>query len=361
MTKTRYKSTETKRNPNINYDKLIFYNKFQRIQPKESVTTPVLKPFWITTIEPKQSSQVMSLVKGEFNYTSETLKHLKRFQKLKDETTNKVVLQVVICAFEDISYTDLRKKLTETLNVDLNDVVLDKLEIPMNKPLDKEVNVEWSNKYWPLVWKGNPMVQELHESFKQFDNEENMKFIKYIIQKSREIQTISSTSKQQEQQQQQQSAGLQSHKTTFPIVTAFIDPKTKTIASIHTDSRTKLDPTAHSTMKCIAEIAEKELSRRQQSGPAGDDPATNNYLCLNYHVYTTHEPCTMCAMAMLHSRISKLVYVRESKLTGGIGEESGAGYMIHLSCQLNWKFESFRYLADNDEDNVDEVDMYIDV
>ncbi|GME86548.1 unnamed protein product [Ambrosiozyma monospora] len=205
----------------------------------------------------------------------------------------------------------------------------------MNKPLDKEVNVEWSNKYWPLVWKGNPMVQELHESFKQFDKEENMKFIKYIVQKSRE--------------------------TKLPIVTAFVDPKTKTIASIHTDSRTKLDPTTHSTMKCIAEIAEKELLRRQRSGPAGDDPTTNNYLCLNYHVYTTHEPCNMCAMAMLHSRISKLVYIRDSKLTGGIGEESGAGYMIHLSCQLNWKFESFRYVADDDEANVDDVDMYINV
>ncbi|GME89670.1 unnamed protein product [Ambrosiozyma monospora] len=145
MTKTRYKSTESKRNPNIDYDKLIFYNKFQRIQPKESVNTPVLKPFWITTIDPKQSSQVMSLVKGEFGYTSETLKHLKRFQKLQDEVTHKVVLRVVICAFEDISYTDLRKKLADTLKVDVDAVVLDKLEIPMNKPLDKEVNVEWSN------------------------------------------------------------------------------------------------------------------------------------------------------------------------------------------------------------------------
>lgn len=107
-------------------------------------------------------------------------------------------------------------------------------------------------------------------------------------------------------------------------------------------------------MDGIAEIAEKELKKRNERKI--QDVEANNYLCLNYHVYTSHEPCTMCAMALVHSRISQLVYLKPSLETGGIGKNSGHGEMIHLSCALNWKFESFQYLDDIMFNGIEEID-----
>lgn len=134
----------------------------------------------------------------------------------------------------------------------------------------------------------------------------------------------------------------------------FVDPSTDEVKALCSDRRTPNNPLKHPIMECISTIAEQELAARQKR--KSSDVRENNYLCLNYHVYTTHEPCTMCAMALVHSRISQLVYIKPSKKTGGIGKESGHGEMIHLSCSLNWKFEAFMYLDSDVASQVEAVD-----
>lgn len=63
------------------------------------------------------------------------------------------------------------------------------------------------------------------------------------------------------------------------------------------------DPTAH------AEI----LAIRQAGNKLG------NYRLLNSTLYVTLEPCTMCAGAILHSRIGRLVFGASDYKTGAIG------------------------------------------
>ncbi|VEU20815.1 DEKNAAC101749 [Brettanomyces naardenensis] len=305
----------TIKSADIDYDKYIFYNEFQRIQPSQSMVRPDLEMYWVTSIEPSQSSLIIKLIKQKFQYTTGQTKHLKRFKK-KLDVEKHVILDVAICPTSDIDEDKLREILKEGLNV--QNISLLKTEIPTNKPFDRELNMEWSKRYWPLVWKGNPMVQELHESFKLFSRDTTMKYLE-------EISDISEKSTKD-----------------VPVVTMFVDPRTDTVKSIQEDERCDEDPMKHSIMCCIDDIAKKELKRRQL---VKDDKEINSYLCLNYDVYTTHEPCTMCAMALLHSRIGRLIYIEESPVTGAIGEKSGCRYMIHISCTLNWKYECFRYMG----------------
>ncbi|QPG75923.1 hypothetical protein FOA43_003309 [Brettanomyces nanus] len=303
---------------NINYDNYVFYKKFKRIQLSQSMVVPKLELYWIATIEPPQSASIVKLTKSRFDYTADKIKHLKRFRK-KIDKKGKVLLDVVICPEDDIEENQLREILKRCLRAD--DTIVYKIGIPVNKPYGKELNLEWSQKYWPLVWKGNPMLQELDESFKEFDEDTVMKYLKQIVELSN-----GHTDKQ------------------VPVVTIFVDHLTDQVMSLKMDERSEQDPMKHTILSCINEIACKEQSRREQNE---DTAMTNKYLCLNYDVYTTHEPCTMCSMALLHSRIHRLIYINTSPVTGAIGEQSGCRYMIHLSCTLNWKFEAFQYIGDS--------------
>lgn len=78
------------------------------------------------------------------------------------------------------------------------------------------------------------------------------------------------------------------------------------IASAYNQSISTNDPTAH------AEI----LALRQ----AGD--YLNNYRLLNTTLYVTLEPCAMCAMALVHARVSRVVF-------GAYDYKTGAGGSVY--------------------------------
>lgn len=63
------------------------------------------------------------------------------------------------------------------------------------------------------------------------------------------------------------------------------------------------DPTAHAEMMAL-----------RQGGAV-----LQNYRLLNATLYVTLEPCVMCAGAMVHSRIRRLVYGAADEKTGAVG------------------------------------------
>ena len=45
----------------------------------------------------------------------------------------------------------------------------------------------------------------------------------------------------------------------------------------------------------------------------------NQYYCENMFVFTTNEPCFMCSMALVHSRIARIYFIGENDIDGGLG------------------------------------------
>lgn len=89
----------------------------------------------------------------------------------------------------------------------------------------------------------------------------------------------------------------------IPVGAVLVDAQNKIIGEGWNTSILKHDPTAHAEIEAIRKAAS----------------AVQNYRLLNTTLYVTLEPCTMCAGAILHSRIKRLVFGASDYKTGAIG------------------------------------------
>ena len=75
------------------------------------------------------------------------------------------------------------------------------------------------------------------------------------------------------------------------------------IASAHNQPIANNDPTAHAEIQLLREAGKK----------------LNNYRLPNTTLYVTLEPCTMCLGAMIHARVSRVVFGAYDEKTGVCG------------------------------------------
>ncbi|XP_034077371.1 probable inactive tRNA-specific adenosine deaminase-like protein 3 [Gymnodraco acuticeps] len=145
-----------------------------------------------------------------------------------------------------------------------------------------------------------------------------------------------------------------------------VDPSTEKVIAVGHDCRGD-HPLHHAVMVCI------DLVARSQAGgsyyfdqypactftpPASDTfqstPSSLPYICTGYDLYVTREPCIMCAMALVHSRIGRVFYGTASA-DGALGRK----YKIHTQKDLNHHFEVYRgVLGEQCEDLTSKVEVY---
>lgn len=96
------------------------------------------------------------------------------------------------------------------------------------------------------------------------------------------------------------------------------------------------------------------LTPMEEESFRGNDLVPDGYLCVGLEMYTTHEPCLMCSMAIVHSRFGRCVFGQSMPKSGGLNAEGGLGYGLFWRSELNWKMPCWRYgsrqITDEDED-----------
>ena len=71
--------------------------------------------------------------------------------------------------------------------------------------------------------------------------------------------------------------------------------------------------------------------------------ACRPYLCTGYDCYVVEEPCAMCAMALVHSRVRRVLFCKPDSSCGALG----GSFKLHSQKSLNHHYTVFHLpLAD---------------
>ncbi|SMN22235.1 similar to Saccharomyces cerevisiae YLR316C TAD3 Subunit of tRNA-specific adenosine-34 deaminase [Maudiozyma saulgeensis] len=306
----------------IDFKKGIIENKLQQIRNSRTTTTPDLIKVWTIEVNPKDSKYVLDLIRTKTQKQDPiSMLHIKRIRKITNSDTS-VSLVVVIGSVELFEDKNSVQSMLHSFRKDLKYSNLSSShEIPKEGPQTKELMLQWSDEYWPLVWRGNPNDQILN------DYTFNMPFIEDILLK---IHRLS--------QEQYENGNI------YPIVTAFVDPNDSTNCIYACDTRAQQEssPLDHSIRIGINAVSKRLKERKKVI----DNAHTEGYLCLDFDVYTTHEPCSMCSMALIHSRIKRCIFIQPMTMTGSLKHKSGDGYCMHQHKLLNSSYEAFQWVGD---------------
>uniref|UniRef100_A0A060T756 ARAD1D00770p n=1 Tax=Blastobotrys adeninivorans TaxID=409370 RepID=A0A060T756_BLAAD len=314
--------------------------RLRQIKSSEDHRSLELIDAWYTIIPAQLSSKLLAHLKNVLPEDKHSLNHLRRLVKIDSENTSQVCLKVIVCTVDTVAdKQQIVQFVRDALGDSLDNVTVDTAKIPRFQAYTKEQAAEWSSQSWPILWRGNPAAIKT-----ALDDKEVDRIVHYLG-------VVSEMSKNADSSQ-------------LPVATIIVDPIRDRIVARQCDDRNGSgNPLAHSIMNAAVEAARVEAERRE-NGNAIENNNTNtngnedgngneedkdgddrNYLCLDMHVYTTHEPCVMCAMALIHSRIARLVYIHPSPKTGAIEPSSGAGTCVHWTKGLNWKYEAWRWLG----------------
>ncbi|BGP42350.1 tRNA-specific adenosine deaminase subunit tad3 [Rhodotorula kratochvilovae] len=102
---------------------------------------------------------------------------------------------------------------------------------------------------------------------------------------------------------------------------------------------------SHAAANAIDAVAYLDMSGSRPPlsyfGPEAADPP---YLLTGLTVFLSHEPCLLCAMSLLHSRIKALFFVKRAPGAGG----AGSLYSVHEDGGLNHRFEVWEWTGPSD-------------
>ena len=66
------------------------------------------------------------------------------------------------------------------------------------------------------------------------------------------------------------------------------------------------------------------------------------YLCTGFDCYMIHEPCAMCAMALVHSRVRRVIFCVPDSVHGALG----GAFRLHGQKSLNHHYQVYRVRAE---------------
>ncbi|KAJ2784720.1 tRNA-specific adenosine deaminase subunit tad3 [Coemansia javaensis] len=269
----------------------------ERVPIEEERQSLETEDVFTARITAQQASRILGFV-GKALPRLDGIEHVKRVRREGHGAA--ASLQVILCQCRLLERAQLDARIQSTEWADL-DIAVSK--VPTTPAYTKDQFDRW-RAVWPVAYR--PLAKLKKPEFGERDQE-------YIDAALRLVQQLCDQGGGDGR-----AAGV-----------AIGDPQARRVVAQAADATSESgNPLRHATMCCIAHMADREAGR--EAGEPG------GHLCEGLDVFASREPCVMCAMALVHSRIGRLFFL-EPRDSGGISH-----YSIHSRQQLNHHFTCFR-------------------
>ena len=277
-----------------------------------------------TIMDKKNTKKLMTIFKETFPMKLE-LNHLKRVKSSVDSS-----LEFIICSKDERTRDELFKD--DNITNYLTNIRIEK--VPAFNPLTKS-HFQHASKFWPCTFHEDKKIKELIEG------------TNISKEKRKYIQNNFSILTEREQSLRKRCCLV-------------VEPTNEKILAISFDCSDISDPLQHATMVAIDMIAslqgggayknltyvkDKKLNETltvsanldDNKSYTGETSFLEGYLGTDLEIYSIVEPCVMCSMALLHSRVSRLFFQKHNLRSGGVSSV----FKLHNEEGLNHHFEVY--------------------
>lgn len=283
-----------------------------------------LAPAYVSKVpDPKRLSAIIAYL--SYHYPLNSLSHCLRVRKSQ---TKPVIIELLIGLKSEVDAGPSDKLATFRKEFELE---VSETMVPRYLPLMREQHKLWTE-IWPISYRAHVPTTPVDPS-------------SWITPAS--IQTLASHMRR---------LIPLAHKSGNACI--ILDSNFKELASAEHSNST---PLTHCAMNAINIVAERQREQTTDieidhikrstfdaasSAAASSDPSSAKpieYLCTGAIALFVREPCIMCSMALLHSRIACVIYAVPNPERGGLGSR----FSIHCEPALNHHFYTYKgFLAD---------------
>ena len=274
-------------------------------------------------------------------------------RKRKRGTENKLRLDVLIGAASQVDRMFASEHKTNDDDIPIDDVITTWLEskyqvrnvckvsLPGREPSSEE---EWKDyqKIWPTTFFPNKSIEQ-KQTERHLTNQEVE-----LMRKGMQAALLDAKQQQQQQQQKQDEESLLAQ---VVVGTVILDPYTGDIVgraaperamqrqlfTTNRQNENNNNPLATSILYAIQSVSRVERECAVKQGMDSDTFQGGQYLCTGYDVFTTVEPTVFEAMALVHSRVRRVVV--------GCGRTTMRGALttvkVHALPGTNHKYRAF--------------------
>ncbi|KAF4682404.1 adenosine deaminase, tRNA-specific 3 [Perkinsus olseni] len=269
--------------------------KFNQLLPREFTRSLETVPATVLEVPKTEASVVMKTLSRKSPLPS-AMSHLKRVRR-HDEKEG--VLEVVVGPKDcEVPFDDLEVRL---------------VDVPKYPAFTREQFQEW-NQVWPMVWR------------------------RPALERSDSALNKPSSARRKEILRMMEAAGRKK--------VIIVSPNGDVIAEAEADDK---HPLKHACMVAISQVAaaatplpavhsgKRSRSPEESADGTLSDIEKSSYLCTGCSVYLSTEPCVMCAMALLHSRVAEVFFSSGAKCDG-FGGFLDLDPPLHVNHRLNHTF-----------------------